>query len=262
MTAIQFEVSDPPPSCIVNRDGVSPFFLVCEHAGNCIPASLKGLGGLPKEELERHIAHDIGALEVATRLSEKLDAILIYQSYSRLLIDCNRRLSNEGLIVEVSDGTRIPGNENLSQASVKDRVGKIWQPFHDDIACQLKERLIKGKRTILITVHSFTPVMSHQARPWHVGLCFNRNPVLSDAFYNYLSDIDPSLVIGLNQPYAVLDEEDHTIPEYGEKLDLTHALIEIRQDQLADSKGRERWAGYLAESCNRYLADLYKHCNT
>lgn len=255
MTEVVLESKEPAPDGVYNAEGTSPYFLVCEHAGSRIPNSLNRLG-MRAEELKRHIALDIGALEVAKLVADKVDTVLMYQNYSRLVVDCNRRLTYEGLILEVSDHTSIPGNLHLSEKCRSSRIARIWQPFHDAVADRLKKRLDQKRPTLLVCIHSFTPVMEGRQRPWHVGFCYNRDPSMSRAFSKHLLELDPSLRIGLNEPYEVLADEDYTIPEYGEKLGLLHTLVEIRQDLIAESEGWERWAELLANVCRRFQSKL------
>src|SRR5437764_11852761 len=81
---------DPPPVRVLRPEGRSDFVLTADHAGRAIPKRL-GTLGLPDSELARHIAWDIGVAGVTERLSEALDAAAVLQTYSRLVIDCNRQ---------------------------------------------------------------------------------------------------------------------------------------------------------------------------
>src|SRR3954471_7598180 len=82
--------ADDPVAFTVERPQArSEFLLVCDHASRLIPKSLGSLG-LDDTQLASHIAWDIGAAGVAKKLSSALDATLLLQSYSRLVIDCNR----------------------------------------------------------------------------------------------------------------------------------------------------------------------------
>src|SRR5579863_4441526 len=86
----QLLAADEPPAVLDSgRQGQSNFVIVVDHASRRIPARLGDLG-LPAAELQRHIAWDIGALAVARRVAAELDAALVAQNYSRLVIDCNR----------------------------------------------------------------------------------------------------------------------------------------------------------------------------
>src|SRR6218665_471531 len=85
----RLEATHLPPVVTVNAGGASPFVLACDHASNRIPEKYGDLGLSPRQRL-MHIAWDPGALPVALRLSERLDAPLVFSNVSRLVIDCNR----------------------------------------------------------------------------------------------------------------------------------------------------------------------------
>jgi len=234
---------EPSPSRVEHRGGRSPFLLICDHAGNRVPRSLNGLG-LHPDELTRHIAWDIGAATVALRLAELLDATVILQRYSRLVIDCNRPPGSPQSIVTLSERTRIPGNEHLTAEDRTQRQNAIFAPYHACIVRELDRRLRHGQPTLLLAMHSFTPVFLDAQRPWHVGMLYNRDARLAHALGAALR-AEPGLVVGDNQPYAVSDATDYAIPEYGERRALPHVEIEIRQDLIDTDAGAARWAALL-----------------
>ena len=235
---------EPQPVTVTNHDGRSPFVIVTDHAGKYLPRGLQMLG-LDRAECDRHIAWDIGAGAVSSMIGDALDAIVIRQNYSRLVIDCNRTPGSETSIVELSEFTTVPGNIGLSDAVISARVREIFRPYHDRIAHELDRRLQLSRPTALIAVHSFTPVFKDAARPWHVGVLYNRDSRLAVKLIDLLRR-EPGLVVGDNEPYSVTDESDYTIPVHGEQRDLPHVAIEIRQDLIADEAGQRRWAALLA----------------
>jgi predicted N-formylglutamate amidohydrolase len=236
---------EPQPVTVTNQGGRSPFVIVADHAGKYLPRGLQMLG-LQAADCERHIAWDIGAGAVGGLIGDALDAMVIRQNYSRLAIDCNRMPGSETSIVELSELTTVPGNIGLSQAQIEGRVREIFQPYHDRIAGELDRRRQAGRPTALIAVHSFTPVFRAAARPWHVGVLYNRNPRLANILMDLLR-CEQGLVVGDNEPYAVTDASDYTIPIHGEQRDLQHVLVEIRQDLIADEAGQRRWAAVFAQ---------------
>jgi predicted N-formylglutamate amidohydrolase len=235
---------EPSPVTVTNADGKSPFVIVCDHAGKYLPRSLKMLG-LEQSERERHIAWDIGAGAVACMLGEVLGAIVIRQNYSRLAIDCNRTPGSETSIVELSELTAVPGNIGLSKPQMEARVREIFQPYHDRIAHELDKRRQAGRATVLIAMHSFTPVYDSVARPWHIGVLYNHDPRLAHKLIDLLRR-EQGLIVGDNEPYRVTDTSDYAIPIHGEQRGLPHVEIEIRQDLIADEIGQRRWASLLA----------------
>ncbi|MHB1207711.1 MAG: N-formylglutamate amidohydrolase [Rhodospirillaceae bacterium] len=237
---------EPPAVVTLRENGRSPFFLACDHAGNRLPRKLGDLG-LPPAELQRHIAWDIGAAGVTRFMSERLDAFAILQTYSRLVIDCNRSPAVASSIVDLSEYTAIPGNRDLSQGAREMRVNEIFHPYHNRIHAELDRRERDGIPTALIAVHSFTPVFKGNARPWQAGLLYNRDHRLAKPLMEVLSK-DGDLVVGDNEPYAVSDESDYTIPVHGERRGLPHIEFEVRQDLIADEAGQRQWAERLADA--------------
>jgi predicted N-formylglutamate amidohydrolase len=237
--------TDEPAACVtLGEPDDSPFLLVCDHAGNRVPRRL-GTLGIPDSERQRHIAWDIGAAGVVRHMMARLGGFAILQTYSRLAIDCNRPPTVESSIPTTSEDTAIPGNLNLSAAERAHRVAEIFQPYHDRIAAELDRRQAAQISTILVAIHSFTPVYHGVARPWHVGLLYNRDDRLARPMMALLNR-EGGLVVGDNQPYAVSDESDYTIPVHAERRGLPYGEIEIRQDLIADEAGQSIWAERIA----------------
>ncbi len=235
---------EPPPWHIERPEGLSPWFLTCDHAGTRIPRRL-GTLGLDPAALASHITWDIGAAAVASGLSAALDATVILQPYSRLVIDCNRPPHSVDAIVGLSERTTIPGNQVVTPAEAATRQQEIFAPYHARICELLDERLRRGQPTLLIALHSFTPVYLGVARPWQVGVLYNRDARLAHRLAQALID-EGDLVVGDNQPYAVSDETDYAIPRHGEARRLAHVELEIRQDLIADAEGQAAWIQRLA----------------
>jgi predicted N-formylglutamate amidohydrolase len=227
-----------------NATGRSPFLIICDHYGRLIPRMLGDLG-LPESELTRHIAWDIGIAGVAEALSKHLDAHLVAQRYSRLVIDCNRPPTAPSSIPMVSDATTIPGNEGLARDAAQTRRRQIFEPYHRRIGEIIDARIAAGMPTVLVSLHSFTPVYAGIARPWHIGTLYHRDTRLPPMLLKHLR-AEPDLVVGDNEPYAVSDETDYTIPVHGEARGLMNSGIEIRQDLIGDQSGQREWAGRLA----------------
>ena len=243
-TSLLLDADDVPPVLEHNTAGRSPFLLTSDHYGRAIPGLLGDLG-LPERELTRHIASDIGIAGVAEALSRDLRAHLIAQRYSRLVIDCNRPPSAPSSIPRLSEATVIPGNENLAPEAAEARRKAIFDPYHRRIREAIDVRLRDGVPTVLVSLHSFTPVYAGVARPWHIGTLYQRDTRLPALLLEQLRR-EGDLVVGDNEPYAVSDETDYTIPVHGEKRGLMNTGIEIRQDLIAEEAGQKQWADRLA----------------
>jgi predicted N-formylglutamate amidohydrolase len=235
---------EPAPFRVSPGGEKSPFFITCDHAGRQLPRAL-GTLGLSSAELASHVAWDIGAAGVSERLALALDAFLILQTYSRLAIDCNRPLCSPSSIAERSELTVVPGNRAISPVEAERRAASIFRPYHDRIHQELDRRRDRQRPTIFIAVHTFTPVFMGVARPWHIGVLYNRDPRLGRALLDVLRR-ETSLVVGDNEPYSVSDLTDYGIVEYGEKRGLLHVELEIRQDLVRDDQGQAAWAGRVA----------------
>lgn len=236
--------TDPDPVRILRPDGASEFFLTADHAGRAVPRALGDLG-VHQGEWERHIAWDIGIAAVTERLSLALDAAAVLQNYSRLVIDCNRRPDWESSIPTISEHTPIPGNRDISNANREARRREIFDPYHRKIAALLDRRSAAGRRTILVAMHSFTPVFKGERRNVEIGVLYNRDIRLASIMLD-LFRAEGDLTVGDNAPYAITDSSDYTVPMHGEARGLPHVEIEIRQDLIAGPAGQDAWAARLA----------------
>ncbi len=233
---------EPPPFCVVNEAGASRFLLTADHAGCLIPRALGNLG-LSAAERVRHIAWDIGIAGVTRGLAAALDATAVLQTYSRLVIDCNRDPGVPSAFPQVSEATPVPGNAGLSEADKVARQTAVFDPYHAEIARLLAAR--QGRGTIYLAMHSFTPVYLGVAREVEIAVLYNRNPRASHLLAELLRE-ETGLVVGENEPYQVSDETDYGVPVHAERGGLDYVEIEIRQDLIQDEAGQAAWAARLA----------------
>jgi predicted N-formylglutamate amidohydrolase len=238
------------PALVVNGGGRSSYVLVCEHASNRLPKSL-GTLGLPEAELQRHIAWDIGAEQVARLLSRLMDAPLVLQRYSRLAYDCNRPPDSADAMPEISETTHIPGNRHLSSDDKLTRTREIYRPFHATIADLLDRRAAEGTRSMVVTIHSFTPVYKGTPRTVELGILHDRDRGLADELITSFPTVDARL----NEPYGPDDGVLHTLNLHAAPRGLRHAMIEIRNDFLLDERGPVEWAERLSAA----LVDAATH---
>lgn len=231
----------------MNQGGSSSIVLVGDHAGHAIPQKL-GTLGLDPASLDLHIASDIGVSGLGRHLSEQLDACFISQTYSRLVIDCNRKPGDPTSICTASDGIEIPGNLRLSADARQARQRYILQPYHEAIAAELNHRASRGRRTLLVSLHSFTPVMNAFERPWKFGVLHRHDSALSS---RVLAGLRTELgsIVGDNEPYA-MDDKDYTVPLHADPRALDYLELEVRQDLLADDAGQMSVASFIARLLN------------
>ena len=235
---------EPNPVRILRPAGASAFLLAADHAGRLIPRAL-GTLGLDETERQRHIAWDIGIAAVTEALAALLDATAILQAYSRLVIDCNRAPGHPTSIPTVSEATTIPGNAGLSAEDRAARRQAIFDPYHAALAGLLDERKAAGRRTVLVAMHSFTPVFKGVTRRVEVGVLYHHETRLSRIMLDLLRG-EGGLAVGANEPYAITDDSDYTAPVHGEGRGLDHVEIEIRQDLITEPAGQTAWAGRMA----------------
>lgn len=230
---------------VSNARGLSPFVLVCDHASRHIPEKYGDMG-LSEAERQSHIAWDPGALAVSRALSSLLDAPLVESRISRLVIDANRDLDAPDLIWTLSEATSIEANKNLPAEERQFRIERYHRPYHEAIEAVLSERHAAGRETILVCIHSFTPVFLGKARPWPIGVIHGKDETFTRALRAALATDDPTLNIGWNEPYAALNGVTLTLEKHGDGRGLAATMIEIRNDEIDAPHGVAMWAGRLA----------------
>ena len=225
--------------------GGSDILLLCDHASNRVPEGIEL--GIRPEQLDLHIALDIGAGPLTRALAARLDAPAILATVSRLVIDLHREPDHPDLIPSASDGHLIPGN------ALPDREARLlaWhRPYHDALARLIDET----EPRLLAAIHSFTPRLETAAadRPWEVGILYNQDDRAARIALDLLAA--EGLVVGDNQPYSG-KFLNATLNRHGEGRGLPYLAIEVRNDLIADAAGVARWSEILtrviAETRNR-----------
>lgn len=248
---------EPCPHELFNGGGQAPLLLVCDHATRFIPRALQGLG-LDEAALTRHIAWDIGIAEVTRQLARRLDAPAVLSHFSRLIVDPNRQLDNPTLMPEISDGTIVPGNRELGAAQRQVRIETFFKPYHDAIDAQIDAMLAAGNTPVLVSMHSFTPIMHGIQRPWEIGILWNRDPRLPRPLMERLRA--EGLTVGDNEPYSGADGHGYTQHTHGDRRGLANVLIEVRQDLIDTHQGAAQWSGRLGAALESVLRNpaLYR----
>jgi predicted N-formylglutamate amidohydrolase len=235
------------------RSGV---LVLCDHASNAMPAEFGGLG-LPAAELERHIAHDIGAADVSRALARALGAPAILSRFSRLLIDPNRGRDDPTLVMRIADGAVVPGNAAIDEAGIEARLQRFYLPYDRAIIAAIEASLAAGIVPAVISIHSFTPMMRGRARPWHCGLLWDSDERIAKPLITALA-ADRGLMVGANEPYDGALEGD-TLDRHAGARGLANVLVEIRQDLIAKKAEAASWGERLAVALRPILADPSVH---
>jgi predicted N-formylglutamate amidohydrolase len=233
-------LDEPAPVLEARRGASAPFVIVVDHASARIPTRLGSLGLSPRD-LERHIAWDIGALAVAQGAAASLDATLVAQNYSRLVIDCNRHPAVTASIPVISESTDIPGNVGLSAAEATARRSEIFEPYHAHLRALLDERENRGEQTALVAQHSMTDLFKGARREMHAAVLYNRERRFARHVLEALRQ-ERELVVAENRPYALSDATDYTVPHHAEARGLPCVEIEIRQDLIRSEAGQAEWS--------------------
>ena len=241
------------PYSTYNPTGQSELVLVCDHARNTIPRSM-GTLGLASAALDTHIALDIGCEVLSAALADRLDSVLVVAGFSRLVVDLNRPPGHPTSIPLTSDGIEIPGNQRLDERKRLTRIEEIFSPYHEAVSTEVNRVCARHPKAALISMHSFTPQMDGQRRPWHVGILWNRDQRLSQTLLNSLRSI-PGLCVGDNQPYDARAHLGYTVDAYAHINSLAQVMIEVRQDLMESDDGISRWADLLSEHIKLALTD-------
>ena len=244
-------VSEGPAFEVRNSEGGSEILLVCEHASKTIPAGLNNLD-MDRQTSDSHVAWDPGALSVAKHLSTKLDATLIAAKFSRLVYDCNRPPEADGAMPAKSEIFFIAGNQNLPPEAKAARVAEIYVPFTNAIKDRIAARLAAGRPTVLVTLHSFTPIYFGETRKVELGILHDSDSTLADAILRLPSTMN----MRRNQPYGPEDGVTHTLKLHALPTGLLNVMIEIRNDLIVTETEQEKVAAELADMLTKALAGL------
>ena len=250
-------ISETKPAVVTieNSGGRAPVLVTCDHASNLVPESLANLG-LNDHDLQRHIAYDIGALDLSKAIADRLDAPLIHSGYSRLVIDLNRHLDDPSCIPIISEGTEIPGNHPLNQDQRQTRIDELFSPYHQKFAQTLDEFQARGIHPVILAIHTFTPVYHGIDRPWHTGVMWDTDDRMALPFMDNLN-MRGDLIVGNNQPYTALDPLGYAFDIHARKRGLPHLFIEVRQDLVTDEVGVMRWATIIHQALEPLLDDQH-----
>lgn len=237
-----------------DADASGPLVVVCEHASARIPEALADLG-LSSDARQSHIAWDPGAFNLARAIAREFDSPLISAQISRLVYDLNRPPDAAGAMPEKSEMTEVPGNVGLSQAERDARTGLIYDPFHAEVRRLLDVRADRGLLSVLVTVHSFTPVYFGMPRTVDIGILHDSDTRLADVMLDHAAECSDRGV-RRNDPYGPEDGVTHTLRLHGIARNIPNVMIEVRNDLLTTTSESEGIAKDLNAMIRHGLAVL------
>lgn len=244
-----------PP--LVERAGAAGrVVLVCEHASNHIPARWGDLG-LSAAQRQAHIAWDPGALVLSRGLADRLDAVLVHAPVSRLVYDCNRAPDMPGAMPARSEVHDVPGNAGISPEERLARTEAVYLPWAQGLHGVIARRIALGLRPVIVTVHSFTPVYFGQSRAVEFGVIHDADPALALAIHAAARRMTP-LVAEVNAPYSARDDVTHTLRVQATPYGLANAMLEIRNDLIADAPSCRAMADLLAPVINMGVVEIQR----
>ena len=217
--------------------------ITCDHATNRVPQDVNGGDlGIAAEDMNRHIAFDVGAAGLSVALADRLGAAAILSNFSRLVIDPNRGEDDPTLLMRLYDGTIIPANRHADAAEVERRLATLYRPYHAALA----EMAARRNDTVIVAIHSFTPRLNGRGlRPWHVGVLHSHlDSRLSRALIARLQ-AEPDLCVGDNEPYDGHLPGD-AVDRHALQTGRHNTLIELRNDLIRDADQQAAWADRLA----------------
>lgn len=241
MAATTLNIDFGPVVRVQPPAGTPTVIAVCEHASNRIPAALHALG-LSETARQSHIAWDPGAERLAQAMADPLGAVLVSGGVSRLVYDCNRPPEAADAMPERSEVVAIAGNRSLSEADRLQRIRAVYEPF----CAALNDEIVRYRQTLtlLLTIHSFTPMYNGQAREVEIGVLHGRDDRFALAMMQTLEPDFP-FIVRLNAPYSAADGVTHTLDRHGAGNALPNVMIEVRNDLIGDPARQQAMARRL-----------------
>ncbi|MCH2164027.1 MAG: N-formylglutamate amidohydrolase [Marinovum sp.] len=240
-----------PPFWIEGETRPGRWVVTCDHATNRVPDDV-GCGdlGIGTDDMARHIAFDIGAAGLASRLAEALDSPAIFADFSRLVIDPNRGEDDPTILMKLYDGTIIPANRSADAAERERRIDAYHRPYH----AALERLAARQANSVICAIHSFTPQFKNRPpRPWHVGLLFAHDTRLSDPLLARLK-AESDLCVDGNVPYSGHLPGD-SIARHALETGRGNVLVEVRNDLIEEPAAQVAWADRLAPHLVAALKD-------
>ncbi len=221
---------------IGNPEGQGRLLVSCEHASNGVPPPLV-INRQDQPWLEMHYGWDVGAETVSRFLVKHSDSIGVLSTFSRLVIDPNRDLDNDTLIpLSVAD-YELSFNRGLDDEEQNRRVATLYEPYHRALDEMVGERVRRDDKTLLLSVHSFTPSFNGETRAMELAVLFDDFEELAMSLAGRLEA--QGFVTALNEPYSGMEGMMPSAHRHGRAHGITYLEIEIRQD-LIDTEAKAK----------------------
>lgn len=187
-------------------------------------------------------------MAVSQALSKSLNATLISARFSRLVYDCNRPPEAAGAMPVKSEVFLIQGNRDIPPVQRAARIREIYEPF----VSAVKTEIAKRSATVLVTIHSFTPIYYGEKRKVELGVLHDQDSTFADAILN----APTTLNMQRNQPYGPEDGVTHTLKLHALPNGLLNVMIEIRNDLIATPDDQQKVANELSNMITQALEAL------
>jgi len=226
---------------VMNEQTSGPFVFTCEHASCDVPVEYDDLG-LDTDQLQDHIGWDIGAGSLTAHLARHFDATAVLAGVSRLVIDCNRDLTDHDLIVSQSHGVPVPGNRHVDADERHRRISQFYEPYHAAVDAVLRRQ----RDRFLVSVHSFTPVLNGRERRLDVGILF-------DVYADEAQRLEKALAgaglrVRYNEPYSAFDGLIYSAARHGGCHGAPYLELEVNNALLREPHAVERMAVAIARA--------------
>ncbi len=202
----------------------SRLVISCEHASCEMPEVYPAR--VPASILRSHMGWDKHAGRFAVALGEATGSSVFLGSYSRLLVDLNRSEDSGEIWSRYS--------RKLSEREKSRILKTLYRPFRHRVFERIRKLNPSIAHPVLhLSIHSFTPVLRGQKRPYHLGILFDpKSPVeveVARAIKSQVKAHAPNLVVAFNKPY--LGTEDGHTNSLRKAFGYAYAGIEIELRQ-------------------------------
>ena len=206
--------------------GPIPLILTCEHASNRVPAPLRAA---PEDRawLRSHWGYDPGAWDLTRELARRLGASALGGSWSRLVIDVNRRVDDPTLVLRKAGRQPVSFNAELDLAEIERRIFAYHAPYHQEVDRQILRRTVRGSRPLLLAVHSFTDQWRGRRRGFEIGILYEKHRAMAHAAGRSLRRAGWS--VRYNQPYSGMKGMMYAADRHGTHHGLPCLELEVNQ---------------------------------